>query len=90
MSLLLIDLARKFATSGIPAESFEVEFFRLWRSEGQSGALISPSADINECLYIVFDLAERYTSDAERTAFELDQHALRKEVNAALEKFNLT
>lgn len=87
MSMALIDLTKKLVLSQISAEEFEVQFFRLWKIEGAAGLLAKDSKEISECLYVVFDLAERYTSHPDRKAYELDSESLKKEAKLALGNF---
>jgi len=88
MSVKLIELTKDLVLSQISADEFETRFFDLWRREGDTGLLAKDSKEVGECLYIVFDLAERYTSDIDRADYELDGESLKKEAKAALEKFN--
>ncbi|WP_425273617.1 colicin immunity domain-containing protein [Rahnella contaminans] len=51
--------------------------------------MVKDSKEISECLYEIFDLAERYTSDPDRTSIEIDENTLKKEAKVTLEKFKL-
>lgn len=84
----LIELTKDLVLSQISIHEFEARFFELWRSEGDAGLLAKDSKEVGECLYVIFDLAERYTSDIDRAEYELDGESLKKEAKAALEKFN--
>ncbi|EJJ4103917.1 colicin immunity protein [Salmonella enterica] len=87
MSIKLIDLTKKLVLSQISASDFEIQFFSLWREESNSGLLSKDSKEISECLYVIFDLAERFTPDTERSEIEIDEITLKKEAKLALEKF---
>ncbi len=84
MSLELINLAKLAVKSEISANEFETNFFDLWRVEGESGDLARDTKNVADCLYVVFDLAERYTSQPERESYELDEVALRAELEKTL------
>ncbi|QXI37031.1 colicin immunity domain-containing protein [Pseudomonas xantholysinigenes] len=84
MSIDLINLAKSAAKKEITADDFETKFFEGWRLEGESGVLAKDSKNIADCLYVIFDLAERYTSHPDRESYELDERALRAELEKAL------
>ncbi|MBT9425834.1 colicin immunity protein [Enterobacter oligotrophicus] len=87
MSVKLIDLTKDLVLSKVSPDDFESQFFKLWRDEGNSGTLAKDSKEVSECLYEIFDLAERYTSDPERSSIEIDENTLKKEAEVALKKF---
>ncbi|HGB3979582.1 TPA: colicin immunity domain-containing protein, partial [Salmonella enterica subsp. diarizonae serovar 50:k:z35] len=78
---------KKMVLSQISANDFEIEFFKLWREEAKSGLLANDNKEIGECLYAIFDLAERYTSDPDRSDIEIDEETLKKGAKLELEKF---
>ncbi|BEM25928.1 Microcin-D immunity protein [Serratia marcescens] len=87
MSIKLIDLTKDLVSSKVSPEDFESRFFKLWRDEGNSGVLAKDSKEISGCLYEIFDLAERYTSDPDRSSIEIDEKTLKKEAEVTLRKF---
>ncbi|QXH58678.1 colicin immunity domain-containing protein [Pseudomonas maumuensis] len=89
MSMVLIDLAKSFIRSEITADTFEAQFFEIWYQEGTSGLLAQDSQEIKDCLNELFDFAERYTSDADKKDYELDQEALSSEIKKTLTRCGL-
>ncbi|HEK1687388.1 TPA: hypothetical protein SMR42_005154 [Pseudomonas putida] len=84
MSLELIDLAKLAAKNEISGADFEIKFFEAWHVEGESGELAKDAKEVSDCLYVVFDLAERYTSSTDRKSYELDEESLRVELEKTL------
>lgn len=86
MSMELINLAKSAVKTEITADEFEIKFFERWRLEGDSGALAKDSKSVADCLYVIFDLAERYTSHSDRESYELDEGTLRAELEKTLKE----
>lgn len=88
MSMKLIELSKEMVLGKISAEEFETMFFKQWREESNSGALGKDNKSVSLCLYDIFDLAERFTSDPDKNDIDIDETTLVEETRKVLDKFN--
>lgn len=84
MSMAMIDLAKKLINSSISGKDFTDQFFKIWRSERDSGVLGQDDKFLGRCLSLMFGLADSFTEGQKDRPEELTESELRQEVNKLL------
>ncbi|WP_425502864.1 colicin immunity domain-containing protein [Pseudomonas spelaei] len=85
--MVIIDLAKQLTDSSISGKDFTARFFKLWRSERDSGILGRDDKSLGRCLSLMFGLVDSFTDGPKDHPAELTENELKQEISKLLSSY---